>query len=230
MRALIISDIHANLTALEAVLLDGGKFDAVWCLGDLVGYGPDPNECVERIRSLPGLVCLQGNHDAALSNYYKALDIYNKTNNQKNLARVYHNIGMTYTDLQDWNRAIDSFKQCFSLADKVEDKQVLGLTYLNMGKAYARQGQLNKAMNQVHKALKVFRRMTDMLSMAEVYHVLGIIYAEKKDFLKAIDHINYCIDKNSGDPKYLYLKGLYYYNFKLFIFGILLTITIPNII
>lgn len=66
MRALIISDIHANLTALEAVLVDVGKFDAVWCLGDLVGYGPDPNECVERIRSLPGLVCLQGNHDAAV--------------------------------------------------------------------------------------------------------------------------------------------------------------------
>jgi diadenosine tetraphosphatase ApaH/serine/threonine PP2A family protein phosphatase len=66
MRALIISDIHANLTALEAVLADIGKFDTVWCLGDLVGYGPDPNECVERIRSLPGLVCLQGNHDAAV--------------------------------------------------------------------------------------------------------------------------------------------------------------------
>jgi diadenosine tetraphosphatase ApaH/serine/threonine PP2A family protein phosphatase len=54
------------LTALEAVLEDGGDFDATWCLGDLVGYGPDPNECVNRIRSTPNLTCLLGNHDAAV--------------------------------------------------------------------------------------------------------------------------------------------------------------------
>lgn len=65
MRILIISDIHANLTALEAVLSDAGAVDATWCLGDLVGYGPDPNECVARVRQLPNLVCLVGNHDAA---------------------------------------------------------------------------------------------------------------------------------------------------------------------
>jgi predicted phosphodiesterase len=66
MAILVISDIHANLTALEAVLADAGEVDAVWCLGDLVGYGPDPNACVERIRSLPNLICLMGNHDAAV--------------------------------------------------------------------------------------------------------------------------------------------------------------------
>lgn len=65
MRTLIISDIHANLTALEAVLEAAGDFDAAWCLGDLVGYGPDPNECVARVRELPGLLCIIGNHDAA---------------------------------------------------------------------------------------------------------------------------------------------------------------------
>jgi predicted phosphodiesterase len=65
MRILIISDIHANLTALEAVLAEAGEIDAAWCLGDLVGYGPDPNECVEVVRSLPNLECIIGNHDAA---------------------------------------------------------------------------------------------------------------------------------------------------------------------
>ena len=65
MRSLIISDIHANLTALDTVLADAGNFGAVWCLGDLVGYGPDPNECILRIRQLPNLVCIIGNHDAA---------------------------------------------------------------------------------------------------------------------------------------------------------------------
>jgi diadenosine tetraphosphatase ApaH/serine/threonine PP2A family protein phosphatase len=65
MQTLVISDIHANLTALKAVLESAGTFDAVWCLGDLVGYGPDPNECVARIRALPNLLCIIGNHDAA---------------------------------------------------------------------------------------------------------------------------------------------------------------------
>ncbi|HEX7974037.1 MAG TPA: metallophosphoesterase family protein [Anaerolineales bacterium] len=65
MRILVISDIHANFTALEAVLADAGDFDAAWCLGDLVGYGPDPNECVSRVRQLPNLKCIIGNHDAA---------------------------------------------------------------------------------------------------------------------------------------------------------------------
>ncbi|HIE57852.1 MAG TPA: metallophosphoesterase [Anaerolineales bacterium] len=66
MKTLVISDIHANLSALDAVLNDAGEFDAVWCLGDVVGYGPDPNECIERIRNLPQLTCLLGNHDAAM--------------------------------------------------------------------------------------------------------------------------------------------------------------------
>ena len=65
MRILIISDIHANLTAFETVLDDAGSVDAVWCLGDIVGYGPDPNECVEKVSKLPNLICLLGNHDAA---------------------------------------------------------------------------------------------------------------------------------------------------------------------
>lgn len=66
MRVLVFSDVHANLTALERALADADEYDAVWCLGDLVGYGPDPNECIERIRHLPNLTCILGNHDAAV--------------------------------------------------------------------------------------------------------------------------------------------------------------------
>ncbi len=66
MRYLVISDIHSNLEALEAVLRDAeGLYEAVLCLGDIVGYGPDPNECVERVRGLPSLYCVAGNHDWA---------------------------------------------------------------------------------------------------------------------------------------------------------------------
>lgn len=64
MRCLILSDIHANWVALEAVLADAPEFDELWCLGDLVGYGPNPNECVERVQDFACL-CLAGNHDWA---------------------------------------------------------------------------------------------------------------------------------------------------------------------
>jgi predicted phosphodiesterase len=66
MRILVLSDVHANFTALEAVLADAGEVDATWCLGDVVGYGPDPNECVAEIRGRPNLICLLGNHDSAV--------------------------------------------------------------------------------------------------------------------------------------------------------------------
>jgi predicted phosphodiesterase len=65
MRILVISDIHANLVALETVLNDAqGRYDTIWCLGDIVGYGPRPNECVALVRERAAL-CVIGNHDWA---------------------------------------------------------------------------------------------------------------------------------------------------------------------
>jgi predicted phosphodiesterase len=65
MRVLVISDIHANLAAFETVLADAkGEWDYVWCLGDVVGYGPDPNESCDLLQTLPHL-CIAGNHDWA---------------------------------------------------------------------------------------------------------------------------------------------------------------------
>jgi predicted phosphodiesterase len=66
MRALILSDIHANLDALEAVLATAPAHDTVWNLGDSVGYGACPNEVIEDVRGL-GAVFVRGNHDRACS-------------------------------------------------------------------------------------------------------------------------------------------------------------------
>jgi predicted phosphodiesterase len=64
MRVAVISDVHGNLHALEAVLaaIEGDAPDQVWCLGDLVGYGPKPNECCMLVEARASL-CLSGNHD-----------------------------------------------------------------------------------------------------------------------------------------------------------------------
>jgi diadenosine tetraphosphatase ApaH/serine/threonine PP2A family protein phosphatase len=64
MRIAVLSDIHSNIVALDAVLAHLGTVDAVWHLGDVVGYGPEPDAVVERLASL-GAVGVRGNHDAA---------------------------------------------------------------------------------------------------------------------------------------------------------------------
>jgi diadenosine tetraphosphatase ApaH/serine/threonine PP2A family protein phosphatase len=63
----ILADIHSNLAAFQAVLEDmknHGRIEEIWCLGDVVGYGPDPHECIELLQQYKH-VCIAGNHDWA---------------------------------------------------------------------------------------------------------------------------------------------------------------------
>ena len=76
MRALIVSDIHSNIEGLESVLRHAecnGGFDRIWCLGDMVGYGPDPSACLQRLREFD-FVAVAGNHDYAASGVIDAAD------------------------------------------------------------------------------------------------------------------------------------------------------------
>ncbi len=72
MRALILSDIHGNLEALNAVLAAAGEWDALWNLGDMVGYGASPNQVLSVIRPLATLT-VRGNHDRVCSGITSAL-------------------------------------------------------------------------------------------------------------------------------------------------------------
>jgi putative phosphoesterase len=69
MKIAIISDIHSNLDALTAVLkeIERIKVDEIYCLGDIVGYGPNPNECIDLVKSVTEKVVV-GNHDSAVIN------------------------------------------------------------------------------------------------------------------------------------------------------------------
>jgi predicted phosphodiesterase len=75
MRVAVVSDIHSNLHALEAVLaaLERDLPDELWCLGDVVGYGPRPNECCALVAERAE-ICLAGNHDLAVSGDLDLLD------------------------------------------------------------------------------------------------------------------------------------------------------------
>jgi predicted phosphodiesterase len=74
MRYLVLTDIHANLEALEACLADAlpRRFEQTLVLGDLVGYGGDPNAVVERVQSLEPAAIVRGNHDKVASSRRKA--------------------------------------------------------------------------------------------------------------------------------------------------------------
>ncbi len=88
----VVSDIHANLTALERVLqeIDRLRPDALWCLGDVVGYGPQPQACADIMRARAD-VCLAGNHDLAVTG---RLDL-NKFNPVARQAILWHRSRLT---------------------------------------------------------------------------------------------------------------------------------------
>ena len=85
MRIALLSDVHGNLPALRAVLgdVDGSGVDEIWCLGDLVGYGAEPDGCVALARERCDLV-LAGNHDLVVTG---AIDITDFSDNAARAAR-----------------------------------------------------------------------------------------------------------------------------------------------
>ncbi len=95
MRVLVISDVHANYVALQAVLADAGQVDETWCLGDLVGYGPDPNAVVEEISEISNLTCMMGNHDIAVTGKM-SLETFN---GDARRALLYHEKVLTATNV-----------------------------------------------------------------------------------------------------------------------------------
>jgi diadenosine tetraphosphatase ApaH/serine/threonine PP2A family protein phosphatase len=105
MRVAIISDIHGNLHALEAVLSDVSRagVDELWCLGDIVGYGPRPNECCNLVRE-HAAVALCGNHDLAVLG---AIDVAEFTGDAAAAARW--TAGVLDDDSRSWLSSLEPF-------------------------------------------------------------------------------------------------------------------------
>ena len=101
MRALILSDIHANLEALAAVLAAAGPYDQLWNLGDVVGYGGSPNQVIEIIRPLSHLI-VRGNHDRVCCGAASALGF----NPVARMAAQWTQQELTTANLE-WLKALD---------------------------------------------------------------------------------------------------------------------------
>ncbi|MBK7046904.1 MAG: metallophosphoesterase family protein [bacterium] len=101
-RIAVISDVHSNLQALTAVLarIDTLAVDGIYCLGDIVGYGARPSQCLDLVRER-ATASVQGNHDALIADPTLRLDF-----NIYSLAAVAHNRGLLSTEQLDWLRAL----------------------------------------------------------------------------------------------------------------------------
>jgi predicted phosphodiesterase len=143
MRALILSDIHSNIDALEAVLEAAPKFDVVWNLGDIVGYGGTPNEVVERARDL-GDIFVRGNHDRACAGLIHAQEF-----NPVALYAVHWTQQELTRDNMDWMRTVprgpilpaDSQVTCVHGAPRDEDQYLL-----SMGDAWQQKEHLSNPL------------------------------------------------------------------------------------
>lgn len=113
MRIGIISDIHGNYVALRTVLEQIGEVDSLWCLGDLVGYGPQPNECIETIQQYPHL-CIPGNHDWGMLGRLDANSFNRDARYVMEWTRN-HLTPANLTYIEELPVTMKAFGQCFTL-------------------------------------------------------------------------------------------------------------------
>lgn len=100
MRVACLTDLHANLAALDAVLAALGPVDAVWVMGDIVGYGPDPDAVVARLREIDA-IAVRGNHDAAALGL---IDVHDFNDDAARAALWTH--GRISPETRDWLAAL----------------------------------------------------------------------------------------------------------------------------
>ncbi len=122
MKALILSDIHSNIYALEAIWAREKDSDVIYCTGDLVDYGPFPREVLDWVRNHQ-VICAQGNHDLWLSRQFRSGNLYHRVA-QDERCWVHHNASLISLEDVEFLEALPKAIR-FSL-DGVE----YGLTHL----------------------------------------------------------------------------------------------------
>ncbi|MBN2009107.1 tetratricopeptide repeat protein [candidate division KSB1 bacterium] len=197
------------------ILFQQGEYDqALAYLTKTIELTSDENSTIpERAHALTNIGTInsiRGNFRRALHNYKLALEIYTHHNDNKGIARIHHNNGMAYMDMEQPEKAIHEFEQCLELVDRKENLPLYTLTLLNMGKCHAHQKDFYKAYNFVSQALNLYRRINDILSIAEAYHIYGIIYTEENNFDEAIQYLDKSIAINQEKQYHEGLAENYY--------------------
>lgn len=136
------------------------------------------------------------NSTKALEFFGKALNIYEKINDDNGIARTYNNIGIIYEYLTDYETAIQYYNKSLTLKDSIGDKYGAAQTLNNIGVVYNNWENYEKAIEYYDQSLNLYLELNNHARISIVYNNLGVVSKEMNQFGKALDYFNKAIEIN----------------------------------
>jgi tetratricopeptide (TPR) repeat protein len=122
--------------------------------------------------------------EKAIDDYLNALQSFTKSNNLRNQAKVYNNIGNLYLD-NDYDQSLDFLQKSLDIATKLADRQLMGSLYLNIGNVYYRKKSFYQALNYYNKSNNIFEALKDSVNLIRCQQNRGVIYFNLNQLEKA---------------------------------------------
>jgi predicted ATPase len=137
---------------------------------------------------------IQGDYIHAIATYSSSIPIFKKLHDNKGLARVYHNIGMTHAEMNNWMEADKFYGDSLGLADSLGLLPLKLINFLNRSRAKLQMNQLEGAEEYLFKAHRIVEKLDDKLSEAEYHKIKGIVERHKEHFNSAKRHFQTAIE------------------------------------
>jgi hypothetical protein len=137
---------------------------------------------------------IQGDYIHAIATYSASIPIFKKLQDNKGLARVYHNIGMTHAEMSNWPEADKFYSDSLALADSLGLLPLKLINFLNRSRAKLQMNQLEVAEEYLYKALRIVEMLDDKLSEAEYHKIKGIVEKHKNHSNSAERHFKIALD------------------------------------
>jgi len=137
---------------------------------------------------LGNLMSSKGELEESVKRFATAIKILEEEKDMYELARAYNNLGDTYLQLHDWDKAIEIFDKCGEIAGEYGLKDFQGWALFNAAEALAKKGELEKALENCERAKIILTKLNDQVGLEGIEKNLGTIYRFKKDWDKAEEH------------------------------------------
>ena len=135
-----------------------------------------------------------GDYIQAIATYSASIPVFKKLGDNKGLARVYHNIGMTHAEMNNWREADKFYSQSLSLIDSLGLVPLKLINFLNRSRAKIQMDQLELAEEYLFKAHRIMEKLNDKLAEAEYHKIKGIAEKYKKNYRAAEKHFKIAMD------------------------------------
>jgi len=138
---------------------------------------------------------ITGNPMLAIALYSKAIPLYETAGHNSGLAQVYHNIGITYADEQNWEEANKFCGKSLSVSGMMGLTPLKAITFLNRALALTQLNRLNEAQEYNFKAIRLLELLNDELGIAEYHKIQGMLYAKDFNWEKSMHNFNLAIQR-----------------------------------